>query len=533
MVMLIFALFLNAVPPLSAQSTLQLPDVTLFGEYTLYLPAPEPKSLELPTPAGLSDHRLGYPHSTSMVILAPPRPPQSYWQRIPRSAVGPPGLLPAPGSEGSAEPGPEQAGLPPGPSAGWQGGIDYIPGKAVVSAFTGARSSGVWDLSADLRFDLADGWVVNPPNSPTDLLVTAQAVRRAGMLNIDSSFGAGAFYPPGASAVYSLDLSAELYGQARGVRWREKTRAFGISGLDQADGDSQRGAVQQDFELALPGSRFEASLRATGIVAAELPSSQSEEHGLAILEVGWRHPASTLRLRAGGGARYYDGSLEIAPSGALELHPVDFLSFVLCGAPFLRMPAQRHLQAHRAEAGLAQLQAEEGYRLRSELRFDPAAWLGASVYFDWRKGHLYFLDASDLELEFADTNLGVLGGDLIWQIRPGGPGIGVRLTGQLAFPLPWTAPPWENSLFKHAGAVWRTDFHKLPVEFIIKALVGDFADDGSQPFFFTDWEIVSGLMTSVEGRWKIGKRGTVHTGLEVFLSPESSYSFLIGYGIGY
>jgi len=79
--------------------------------------------------------------------------------------------------------------------------------------------------------------------------------------------------------------------------------------------------------------------------------------------------------------------------------------------------------------------------------------------------------------------------------------------------------------------VWTTDFHKLPVEFIIKGLIGDFADDGSLPFLFTDWEIVSELMTSVEANWKIGKRGTVYTGLEMFFLENIRYRILVGYGI--
>jgi hypothetical protein len=172
---------------------------------------------------------------------------------------------------------------------------------------------------------------------------------------------------------------------------------------------------------------------------------------------------------------------------------------------------------------------EGGYSLLTELRLDPSASFGASLSFEWQKGRSYYFDAP--ELLFGDVSLGSITGDLIWQIRPGRPGIRVHLTGQVGFPFPLTNRSWQNPLSRHAGVVWTTDFYKLPVEFIIKGLFGDFADDGSLPFLFTDWEIVSGLMTGVEGNWKIGKRSTVYTGLEMFLQENFRYRILIGYGI--
>jgi hypothetical protein len=92
---LLIAVLLSLVAPAAAQSTLQLPDVTLFGEYTLYLAAPPPLSQEIPAARGMSDRRFSYPRSLFKVDLALPEPPVFYWQRIPRSVLAPPGLLPA------------------------------------------------------------------------------------------------------------------------------------------------------------------------------------------------------------------------------------------------------------------------------------------------------------------------------------------------------------------------------------------------------------------------------------------------------
>jgi hypothetical protein len=541
MIMLIIAVLLNLVAPAAAQNTLQLPDVTLFGEYTLYLAAPPPLSQEIPAARGMSDRRFSYPRSLFKVDLALPEPPLFYWQRIPRSVLAPSGLLPASAADEERE----YAGEAQSAASGsWQAKADYIPGETVVSEFTATRSSGVWDLSADLHFDLADGWVTNPPHSPTDLTFGVQSRRRKETLNIDAAFGVGAFYGADATAaapaVYTLGLDVGLYGEAGAFQWREETQLFGISGIGggspPVDPDVQRGAVQQDLELSLIGSRWDLSLRAGGVLAAGLPSSEVQRHGLTSLELGWHHPSSILRLWAGGAALYYDDSLVFYPSGGLELYPTGFFSLLLRGAPLVRLPPQElqtlcTVQAVSDGSGIPHLQTEGGYSLYSELRFDPGAPFGAVLSFEWTKGRIYLLDASDRELSFADTNQGVLQGDLIWQIRAGRPGIRFNLTGAVAAAFPITAAPWRNPLYSRAGAVWTTDFNKLPVEFIIKALIGDFADDGSQAFLFTDWEVVSGLITSIEGNWKIGKNGAVHTGFEAFLSPNFSYRFLIGYGI--
>ena len=536
MVILCFAVLLNLAAAAEAQNTLELPDVTLFGEYTLYLPAPEPKNQELPSVAGPGDHRLGYPRSLFRVQPAVPDPPGLYWQSIPGSPLAAPAILLEPLPNDPLRPS-QRSGQPPA-SAGWQVGMDYLPAEAVVSKLTSMRSSGVWDLTADLRLDLADGWVSSSPEGPTDVTIAVQIRRRAEMLNLDAGLGAGAFYGADAAALFTLDAAAGLYGELGVLRWGEQTQLFGISGMNPpVDTDRQRGAVQQDLELALAGSAFDLTLRAAGILAGGLPSLDAERHGRLSLELGWRHPASTLRMWAGAAALYTDQSLALYPSGGLELYPAHFFSVMLRGAPFVRLPEQggfRALCATRAvetASGPPQLQVEGGYSLYSELRVDPLASFGAAVSFEWKKGRIYYLDASVPQLRFDDTNQGVVEGDLLWQMRADRPGLRLNLTGALAVPFPLTSALWPEPLYNYAGVVWAADFHKLPVEFIIKTLVGDYADDGSEAFLFTDWEIFSGLAASIEGNWKIGQYGAVHTGFEAFLTPNFSFRILIGYGI--
>jgi hypothetical protein len=323
-----------------------------------------------------------------------------------------------------------------------------------------------------------------------------------------------------------MSLIAELSGQEGRIRWGEGTRLYGSS---QAGGGTQRGGVEQDLLLSLVGSRYDVSLQASGILAGERPSLGTEEHGSLSLELGWLHPRSLLRLWAGAAALYYDASLGFYPSGGLQLYPTKSFSLIVRGAPFLRLPMKPDFYAVLADAGLPQIEVEGGYALLTELRLDPSASFGAALSFEWQKGRIYYFDAP--ELLFGDLSLGMITGDLIWQIRPGRPGIRVHLTAQVGLPLPLTKRSWQNPLSSHAGVVWTTDFYKLPVEFIIKGLIGDFADDGSLPFLFTDWEIISGLMTSVEGHWKIGERSTVYTGLEMFLQDNFRYRILMGYGI--
>jgi hypothetical protein len=527
MLVLLLGLFLNVSAPIESQNTLRLPDVTLLGEYTVYLPAPEPKTPQVPDAAGLSDHRLGNHRMIESVVPAPPAAPDVYWQSIPSSAIGPPGLLPDVGLR--------SAGESAASSAGWRGKIDYIPGKSVGSVFETARTSGLWNLSGDLRVDLADGWVSNPPDSQTDVLFDTKAQRRSQTLSIEAGVGTGAYYPSSGGAVYSLDLLAGLHGQAGILRWRESTQLFGTSvlpgGSPPAEADVQRGAVQQDLQLELIGSGFGISAQAGGILAGELSSSEAEEHGRLVLDLVWQPPSSILRVRAGGSALYYDGSLSFYPSGSLELYASDLLTFLVRAAPFLRIPTRRSLLSSYAVEGLEQLQAEGGYSVFSELRIEPAPSFSAWASFEWRKGSIYFFDAS--HMEFADANQGVLAGDLFWQIRAARPAVRVDLTARMGFPFPLTLDSWPELLYRYAGLVWRTGIHKPPLEFIIKGLAGQFADDGSQPFLFTDWEIVSGLMASIEGNCKVGKRGTVHAGFETFFSPNPTFSFLIGYGIGY
>jgi hypothetical protein len=521
MILLLAVLLFQIVVPVAAQEsdggrTLQLPDVTLLGEYTVYLRTPEPRMIELPAATGMSDRRLGYPRSTATLILADPDPPEVYWLAIPPSAAAPPGVLPDP--DIASEP-----GQPPS-YAGWEARFDYIPGTSAYSALTAVRSSSVWDLSAHLSFGLADGWLSRELNSPTHLLFGMEARRRTQALQIDTTVRGGTFYSPGSAPLYRIALSAELNGQTGWLHWREATRLYGNS---RADGGTQRGGIEQDLLLSLVGARYDLSLQAGGILAGELPSLAAEEHGAFSLELGWMHPRSLLRLRAGAAALYYDASLKFYPSAGLQFFPTKSFSLAVRAAPFLRLPAKPDFYAVLADSGLPQVEVEGGYSLLTELRLDPSASFGASVSFEWQKGRSYYFDAP--ELLFGEVNLGTVTGDLIWQIRPGRPGIRVHLTGQLGLPFPLTNRSYPLS--SYAGVVWTTDFHKLPVEFIIKGLIGDFADDGSLPFLFTDWEIVSELMTSVEANWKIGKRGTVYTGLEMFVLENIRYRILVGYGI--
>jgi hypothetical protein len=540
MINVILAALLSLAAPAAAQSTLQLPDVTLLGEYTLYLAAPPPLVQDIPKPAGMSDSRLSYPRYLFKVDLAAPEPPSIYWQRIPGSALAPPGLLP----EGRiAEADQHGRDDKPADGDGWQAEIDYVPTQTVISEFAAFRSSGAWDLAARLHFDLADGWVTSPPDFPTDLTFALQSRRRAELLNVDAALGLGAFYSAESEPLYYLGLKAGTYGEAGAFQWREETRLFGISGIGggtpPVNTDEQRAAVQQDLDLSLIGSRWELALRSAGVLAVGLGDSGVEEHGRAVLELGWRRPDSILRLWAGGAALYYNDSLAFYPTGGLELYPTDFFSLSLRAAPFLGLPSQNLQLLAAAQtvahgAVVAHLQCEGGYSLYSELSFDPAPPFAAVLSLQWIKGRTYLLDASqrdvtEPELDFTDSNRGAVKGDLIWQIRAARPGVGVRLTGALASSLPLTASPWEDRLYSYAGLAWRTDFYKLPVEFIIKALIGDYADDGSEAFLFSNWEIVSGIVTSMEGNWTIGKNGALHTGLEAFLSPNVSFRFLIGY----
>jgi hypothetical protein len=529
MVMIVLAVLINLAAPASAQNTLQLPDVILFGEYTLYLAAPAPKGLEIPAATGLTAQRFSHERSHYKINLGLPEPPNIYWQRIPRSRLAPPGLL---------------SDLQPGrslgeielrqtyPATSWHSTIAYIPGTIVAAELAAAtRISSVWEVSTDLGFDLADGWLASPPDLPTDLLFGAQAHRRAQILNIDAAVGAGAFFDVSSSALYTLSAAVGFFGKSGIFQFREETRGIGMSGIPGSP-ESQRGGVQQELALALIGSRLEVSLHAAGVLTAELPSGEVQQHGSVTAELGWRHPESTLHLWAGAAALYHLDSFSIHPSGGLELYPADLLSLRLVAAPFVRLPAQWELHASLVDSGLPQLEAEGGYSLLTELRLDPYSTFWAMFSFEWRRGRFYFLEAEAPGLVFAATNQGILEGNLNWQIRPARPGIRLNLSAELAAPFPLSIPPsWGNLLYKNAGLVWTTDFHKLPVEFIIKSLIGDYADDGSLPFLFTDREIVSGLVTSIEANWRVGKHGTIHTGFEAFFNPTFSYRYLIGYGI--
>jgi hypothetical protein len=535
MIMLLSAVLLSLSATASAQSTLQLPDVTLFGEYTLYLAAPAPSAPGIPAATGLSDARMGYPRSLVKVDLTAPDPPLFYWQKIPRSLLAPPGLLPDSAPDGFSESAGEGGNL-----TNWRAFLDYIPGTTVLSGFASGRSSGVWDLSAELRFNLADGWITTPPDSPTHLSFEVRALRLARALNLEAALGVGAFYGADTAAAYTLGFDTALYGEAGVLQWREQTRAYGASGIGRGsppvDPDVQRGAVQQELELSLIGSRWDLALQTGGVLAAGLPSSSGERHGRASLELGWQTARSNLRLTAGAAALYFDGSLLFYPSGGLELYPTDALAVLVRATPFLRLPAPNLqslavVQAVSRDSAIPHLQIEGGYSLDSQLRIDPSAIFAAAVSFQWITGRVYLPDGLDPELGYAETNYGALGGDLVWQILPGMPGIHLGLTGELAAAFPLAARPWQNLLYSNAGVVWTTAFHKLPVEFIIKALIGDYIDDGSQPFVLTDWESFSGLVAGIEGNWKIGKKGTVHTGFEAFLRPNFEFRFLIGYGI--
>jgi hypothetical protein len=121
MIMLLMTLLLSLGTPAAAQSTLQLPDVTLFGEYTLFLAAPPPLPQKIPPAAGMNDSRLSYPRPRFKVEPAAPEPPLSYWQQIPRTVLAPPGLLP---DSGTGEAGQVVGEGQPAASSSWQGRVD-------------------------------------------------------------------------------------------------------------------------------------------------------------------------------------------------------------------------------------------------------------------------------------------------------------------------------------------------------------------------------------------------------------------------
>ncbi len=521
----------NAVTQSDAQ-TLQLPDVTLLGEYTVYLSAPAPKLPAAPAARGLSDERFAYPIGAAPPIWVAPEPATLI---LSGGTAARRYELTSSGRNKAVDL--SSADLPS--AQAWRVRTDYIVQESVQSRFSLTRSRGLWDFSSELALGLADGWSNRNPESPTDLLFSVQATRRTECLMLDLLGSGGAFYLPSFSPLYDLQLTAELEGRGEFIRWLTRTSLYGNSETDsETEEGERRGLAAQDIELAFCGSRFCISIKGTAIMRGELPSSSLEEHGLLSAELCWMSPRRMLRFWAGAAGLVYDGSLEIVPSGGFELSATQWFTLLFQATAFLRPPPHPDFYAAQAGEGLYQMGVEGGYNLSTKALFDWTDRFGASVSFDWQKGRFYRLREEGIEFEQA--NEAVAAAELVWHVckrASGRPDLRIQALSQLGLRWPLTGNIGERIEFRTVGGELVLGFQKIPVEFIIEALWGDFADDGSWPFLFSDWEIISGLTTGILSEWGIGRRHTLRTGVE-FFSPigsgdpvDYSYRFLIGYDI--
>jgi hypothetical protein len=517
----------------SDRGTLELPAVTLLGEYVVYLPVPRPKSPGLPAVTGMRTGRLSTSRPAPPPPITAPEPSELRWPSVHASIVRRSGV-PSRADEGLQSADDLRVQTASAPPA-WQARVDYLPRALVQSSLLGSRYSGSWERFTDLALGLADGWLESEPGSPTYLSCALTALRRTEALLLKLEGGAGVFYPPSTSPRFTLMLGAELGNQGPRIHWREKTRLYGNN---DSNVEGQIGLAEQEIDFAVFSGQLGAAMKASGVVRDRLPSADNEMNGLAGMELAFLPSSLPLRLRAGAAAVYYDSGLDIYPTAHLELYPTNWLAVTAGAAPFIRPPSKPDLYAVQADSDLPQLAVEGGYAVTSRLALDMSARLQASVSFEWINGRIYRF--RDQAFFFEQANQGTLSGQLAWNILetvPGRPGMRIYTTGKAGFPFPPPAAVWQALLFYSVGAQWVLDFHKPSTEIIIEALWGEFADDGSSPFLFENWSIFSGLMTGIEANVDISNRHSLRAGVEIFIpiekSGQESYTlqFLLGYGI--
>ncbi len=541
-----FLLLLSILQPAQAQETLglsdgaetdrgtlELPAVTLLGEYVVYLPVPRPKSPGLPAAMGMRTDRFSASRPAPPPVIAAPEPADLRWPSVLAATAALSGVL-SPADENPQSTDGSQVRTTSAPPV-WQARVDYLPRALVQSSLLLSRYSGSWERFSDLALGLADGWLESDPGCPTYLSYALKAVRRTEALLLELEGGAGAFYPPSTSPRFTLMLGAELGNQGPRIHWRERTRLYGSS---DAYVEGQIGLAEQGIELAVFAGQLGVAMKASGIVRVRLPSAVTETNGLAGMELAFLPSSLPLRLWAGAAAVYYDSRLDIFPTAALELYPADWLTVTAGAAPFIRPPSKPDFYAVQADSDFPQLAVEGGYSIISRLALDISVRLQASVSFEWINGRIYRF--RDRALVFEQANQGTLSGQLAWNIletAPGRPGMRVYTTGQAGFPFPLPVRAWQALLFHSVGGEWVLDFHKPPAEIIIEALWGEFADDGSLPFLFENWSIFSGLMTGIEANVDISNRHSLRAGVEIFIPIEKTeredytFQFLLGYGI--
>jgi hypothetical protein len=523
--------------PPGAEGVIQLPDVTLFGQDRVYLPAPGPNALlavpELPLEGGRSP----MPRSDRPLLLGEPEAGEALRLTPPAAAAAPPGLMPPP-QDG------DRMGNPVLESGDGDGGglslqLLYVPLSGLGSQISYSAGGGPWDTRGGVSLLLADGWLGPRPTLPARIELGWDGRWSGESLGVELEARGGACYPEAEPAAYALDLAATLSGTGVRSRWSERTSLSGQSVPGEAE---QVGLAGQQLEAQAVGPLFGAWGWASGYVRAGLPEGTPTADGMAVLQAGLTPDRSWFRLWGGLGALYYMGQLGLVPVAALDLFPAPLLTVRTSAAPFLKRQSELELGPEPAPepgpqlppAGVPTLAVEGGYSVSTRISLDAPPRAGAELGLEYLTGTLYHEESGVWRL--GPTEQARLEGELSWRIiLPSEAGAGLRLllSGQASGPFPPTSETLRASWRGLLGSRLVLDFSKVPLQLIMGVLWGELADDEEQAFLGSEGGISPGLAVSLRGTVTVQKRYAFSAGAELLLGgagQQPAWRFLIGYG---
>ena len=238
---------------------------------------------------------------------------------------------------------------------------------------------------------------------------------------------------------------------------------------------------------------------------------------------------------------YAGGPWFLYPEGELVLALSPVLTFKAGAGPYLKPLADPELFYLIAYLDRPIFQPQKGFTVKSGFQLELSTEQRLNTFLEYLDGSLYRISGDRLML-VEETEQLVLSSGLSWRIfgskgpegpgRPPGPGLTLGLNHKLRLALSPPGLTLPDILSNTMHAFLKIDFINIPLEFIIKCLLGSYPEYEFDQRIAGNWYRGSRGWLSIKTIWTFSELSTLALGLEI-LNPEeqAQVRFLVSLGI--
>lgn len=511
---------------------ISLPDVTLFGRDTVYLPVPPPRpEIALPTSGAEAGPRLRLPFRHS--VLSGPPPPEAV-----RPAGG--GGLDGGGASAAGSAAAVAGGAGPGSLApasddprrraagnrDWLAAVQYVPAASVAGSLAGGSARGPWSTESHLDIAVPDGWLQTGSDTVGRAWLSGRLSRDGGRVAICLAAAGGLLEPPVNPRTYTLAASQRLAAAGSAAEFSEST-AVHLHSRDEPT-TSRTVAARQEVGLQLDGGRWGLAVQGAATLRQETGLGDPTIEGLLTAMGALRSAGGSVRVAAGASTLSYADRFALRPAVSWEIYPLEWLSVRGSAETFLRLAPRPDLYAVHTPAGDPLLRTEGGYHVQATVGVDLSPGFAASVSGRYLDGRVHVLDGETLGLEWRQEAGGAL--DLGWRSRSW---FAVYARAAADWDLERLPVPARRC----ASARLEADFSNAPLALIMRLSWGDLpaAETGEvETVLGSPWQSFRGLEGLLQARLRVRDEQAVLAGVQL-LAPEKGAGLqtrvLLGYRV--